>query len=218
MSDATALRQEIVRFVQLTGRRATPHAVAEGMRNRWDVVLDPEVPDPANPKKKVRQSKLLGTKTYGEQMNDMLRAMLEEGEIELNQSTFVRRQRPKAEPSGWISFAWTADALVNGHKTVTRREWTDNYAARFHQGDLLRAYDKRPAWGGKAVALIRLTQTPYKQRSDRLPATDWYAEGFAWLQGAKKTVGKETPREVWRRWQDEPQDFWVIKFEVVELL
>lgn len=31
-----------------------------------------------------------------------------------------------------ISFAWTTEALLCGQKSVTRRDWSDNYAAKFH--------------------------------------------------------------------------------------
>jgi len=197
------LREEIIRYVQLTNRQATPHAVVEGLRNRWAERLEEASGTPGS---------------YAKQMNAVLQGMLEEGELDMNASTFTRSRTRHEKPTGWISFAWTTAALVNGHKTVTRREWSDRYAERFKQGDLLHAYDRRPAWGGKAVALIRLTQTPYKQSSSHLSPLDWDAEGFAWLQSMGKKVGKETPREVWQRWQDEPQDFWVIRFEVVELL
>mgnify|MGYP001579720354 CR=1 FL=1 len=216
------LREEIIRYVQLTNRRATPHAVVEGMRNRWDDQLDPLVEADKDPRtgrpRKVKQSKLFGIPAYAEQVTTTLQQMLDEGELDMNQSTFTRQRTRHEKPTGWISFAWTTAALVEGHKTVTRREWTDRYATRFKQGDLLHAYDRRPAWGGKPVALIRLTQTPYKQSSSHLSPLDWDAEGFAWLQSMGKKVGKETPREVWQRWQDEPQDFWVVRFEIVELL
>ena len=219
MNTEQELKQQIIRYVQLTGKKATPHAVAEGLRNRWDLALDPEEMVAGTGKSaKVRRSKLTGSPTYAEQMNSIIRLMLKEGEIELDQSTLTRRQQPKAKPVGWISFAWTTPALISGHKRVTRREWKDNYAARFQQGDLLHAYDKRPNWGGKAVALIRLTQTPYKHSTGKVPETDWYNEGFAWLQSQGKKVDGMTPKELWQDWKDNPKDMWVVRFEVVELL
>lgn len=203
MSVEQELKQQIIRYVELTSKKATLHAVTEGLRNGWADRLE----------------KISGvTGSYAAQMNAVIQGMIEEGEVELNQSNLTRRRIPKAEPVGWISFAWTTSALINGHKRVTRRDWTDNYAARFHQGDLLHAYDKRPEWGGKAVALIRLTHTPYKQSTEKAPETDWYNEGFAWLHSHRKKVDGMEPRELWQDWKDNPRDMWVIRFEILELL
>ncbi len=55
-----------------------------------------------------------------------------------------------------ISFAWTTAALLEGRKTVTRREWTDKHAAKFKPGDLVDAWDKSPRFKGKKVAVIRI--------------------------------------------------------------
>lgn len=127
-------------------------------------------------------------------------------------------EESQTKTRGWISFAWTTDALVNGHKSVTRREWKDSYVSTFRQGDLVKAYDKRPDFGGKPVALIRLTQTPYQQMSDKVKAVDWIHEGFDYLEKNDKKSGKKTPREIWQDWKDNPRKLWVVRFEVVELL
>ena len=55
-----------------------------------------------------------------------------------------------------ISFAWTTAALLDGRKTVTRREWSDAHAAKFKPGDLVDAYDRSPRFKGKKVGVIRI--------------------------------------------------------------
>ena len=55
-----------------------------------------------------------------------------------------------------ISFAWTAEALLAGKKTVTRRCWKDSHAAKFKPGALHDAYDKIPIAGGKKIARVRI--------------------------------------------------------------
>ena len=55
-----------------------------------------------------------------------------------------------------ISFAWTTTALLDGRKTVTRREWSDGHAAKFKPCDLVDAWDKSPRFKGKKVAVIRI--------------------------------------------------------------
>ena len=55
-----------------------------------------------------------------------------------------------------ISFTWTITALLAGQKTVARRYWDENYAARFKVGEQVHAYDKHPGNGGKCVAHIKI--------------------------------------------------------------
>lgn len=116
-----------------------------------------------------------------------------------------------------ISFAWTTPALLAGRKTVTRRDWNDGYAQRFRKGDLVQAYDRSPRYGGRRVAVIRLTVDPYKELTNDVPATDWEAEGFAYLTEIGATPGGRTPDDVWDSWRDDPTDLWVVHFELVEV-
>ena len=55
-----------------------------------------------------------------------------------------------------ISFAWTTPALLDGRKTVTRRDWPDSHAVKFKPGDEAIAYDKQPMYGGVPVARLKL--------------------------------------------------------------
>lgn len=120
-----------------------------------------------------------------------------------------------------ISFAWTTAALLAGRKEVTRREWKDRHAARFHAGDLVAAYNRNPRNGGHQVATIRLTQDPYQEPFALLPDSDWEGEGFAYLEevGAKHWQDGASPREIWDSWKngDPNEAWWVIRFELVEV-
>lgn len=55
-----------------------------------------------------------------------------------------------------VSFAWTTDEYVRGLKDVTRRNWADEYAAKFVPGTFHSAYDKSPRFGGKAVGVFEV--------------------------------------------------------------
>ena len=64
-----------------------------------------------------------------------------------------------------LSFGWPGmmEAVLAERKTVTRRDWSDSYASRFQQGDIVTAYNRQPAWGGRPFALIEI------QRIEREP-------------------------------------------------
>ncbi len=76
-----------------------------------------------------------------------------------------------------ISFAWTTGAFLAGKKTVTRRFWKSEYAAKFHIGDIVDVYDKSPRNGGKKIGHIRLTRDPYKQKLRDMPDDHFEREG-----------------------------------------
>lgn len=44
-----------------------------------------------------------------------------------------------------ISFGWTIEALLDGQKTCTRRNWNEKYALSFHAGDLIQAWKELPS-------------------------------------------------------------------------
>lgn len=114
-----------------------------------------------------------------------------------------------------ISFAETTPALLAGHKTCTRRPWKEDYAALFHQGDLVQAYDKSPRVGGKRVATIQLTTTPMLCLT--LPPDDWVQEGFQYMETHGLTLFHGmTPRQVWESWSEPGgQDgLWVVRFKL----
>lgn len=108
-----------------------------------------------------------------------------------------------------LSFAWTTYALLSGKKTVTRRDWNDNYAKRFREGMLVDAYDKSPRFGGKKIAVIRLTKTPYKQKLADMPDNHFEREGGRLYWGNKVEFiacmgGSE-------------KEYWVVEFELVKI-
>ncbi len=117
-----------------------------------------------------------------------------------------------------ISFAWTTPALIAGRKTVTRRDWDDAYAARWHEGDLAAVFDRSPRYGGHQVATIRLTEAPYKDSTATAPDSDWEAEGFAYLHEQGLKVDGLRPDVLWRAWRQHPQLLWVVRFELVTTL
>jgi len=117
-----------------------------------------------------------------------------------------------------ISFAWTTPALLAGVKTVTRRDWDDEYAARFRVGQLVAAYDRQPRYRGRQVATIRLAQAPYLQSTADAPESDWQAEGFAYLESVGAKVDGMRPKVLWRAWHVYPQEMWVVRFELVEVV
>ena len=117
-----------------------------------------------------------------------------------------------------ISFAWTTPALLAGRKTVTRREWNDRHALRFRKGDLVAAYNRQPRFGGHQVATIRLTRDAYKESTALAPPEDFEAEGFAYCEEHGLKVDGWPARAVWRSWRLNPDDWWVVRFEVVELV
>ena len=102
-----------------------------------------------------------------------------------------------------ISFAWTTAQLLEGKKTVTRREWSDDYAKRFKIGDRVCAYNKNPRNGGKKVAVIRITSI-YKEWLHDMPESDVEAEGGRWEN-----------RKAFIEAQGGDQEMWVIRFQVL---
>ena len=116
-----------------------------------------------------------------------------------------------------ISFAWTTPALLAGVKTVTRRQWDPRDASTFHAGDLVAAYDRQPRYRGRQVAVIRLTEDVYPEPSDLAPDGDWEAEGFGWLEERGLKVDGLTPRAIWKAWHLYPRDFFVVRFELVDV-
>lgn len=106
-----------------------------------------------------------------------------------------------------ISFAWTAEELLAGKKTVTRRRWKDSYARQFSAGDTVRAFDKSPRFGGKQIALIRITDV-YEECLREMPESDVAKEGGRWKNK------KEFIEAIFLG--DEKLVVWVIRFEVIK--
>ena len=122
-----------------------------------------------------------------------------------------------------ISFAWTTPAVLAGRKTRTRRLWDDDYAKRFHKGDIIQAWDHSPRTRkGKKVAEIILTAEPRKEPINLMTDDDFEKEGFAFLAEQGKTIWGEDPRDAFQAWGDEtkdadgevPQEYWILDFEL----
>ncbi len=117
-----------------------------------------------------------------------------------------------------ISFAWTSASLVTGNKTVTRREWDNEYAIRFLRGDLVQAYDRQARFGGKPIAIIRLTESP--RFTGDLPEEDFKGEGFEFDREHGIKVDGLNVDVLWRAWgisAAQGKKWWVVRFKVIEL-
>lgn len=116
-----------------------------------------------------------------------------------------------------LSFAETTPALLAGAKTVTRREWADSHARKFTPGLMVQAWNKTPrVKGAKRVGTVRITQSPYREMSDLIPAGDFDGEGFRYMTEHGLTLfGGMTPDAVWNLWHAEPRMLWVVRFELV---
>lgn len=124
-----------------------------------------------------------------------------------------------------ISFAYTSPALLAGAKTVTRREWNDDYAGRFRSGECVAAYDRSPRAHGRQIAVIRLTQAPTFEPMATMPYSDYEAEGFAWLLAhpeawpktifGRKCVGnKDFSQYAFEQWRKSGGSMWVVRFQL----
>lgn len=124
-----------------------------------------------------------------------------------------------------VSFAWTTPALLAGAKTVTRRDWDDDYARRFSAGELITAFNRSPRHKGEPIATLRVVSVTL-ERAAEAPDSDWEAEGFEWFTRHPQALPKSGPFAdlqsvswesycAWRRYGDVD---WVFRFEVVRLL
>lgn len=116
-----------------------------------------------------------------------------------------------------ISFAWTTPALIAGQKTVTRRDWSDDYARKFRAGDEVIAYDRSPRVGGQPVARLRLTHDVRRESNIAAPDSDYEAEGFAYLSALPDGKFAGYTREAFAHWRITTGTSQVIRFEVIEV-
>ena len=118
-----------------------------------------------------------------------------------------------------ISFAYTTPALLEGQKTVTRRDWKDEHAAKFRPGVLVDAYDRTPRRRGRKVATIRILSVT-REPDAAMPDSDYEAEGFAYLHqlGIGAAAGHDTSRDGFAAWRESGESSWVVRFELVEVL
>jgi hypothetical protein len=118
-----------------------------------------------------------------------------------------------------ISFAWTTEALLAGHKTVTRRNWQDSYAAKFRPGEIVQAYDRQPRFKGRKVAVIRILSVT-KEPNYLIPDSDYEAEGFAWARENGAPHDAIADLHEWDGfcdWRNNGETMWVIRFELLEV-
>lgn len=125
-----------------------------------------------------------------------------------------------------ISFAYTTPALLALAKTVTRRDWKPEHAAKFKRGMKCWAYDRSPRVGGHAVAVIRLIADPKFEAMVLVPDSDFEGEGFAWMAmhdpAGGRALGGEfflrDPRGWFDWWRCTGGMRWTIRFEVTCML
>lgn len=122
-----------------------------------------------------------------------------------------------------ISFGWTAEALLAGAKTVTRRDWEAHHARSFHEGDELQAWNRLPyVKGAKRIGTVRLVNDPYPQPTGMMPEFDFANEGFAWMsmRGMVMPDGSpwagQTPEEAWETWKRANDVMWVVRFRLIK--
>ena len=89
----------------------------------------------------------------------------------------VRRQ---SLPGRIISFAYTTPAVKAAVKTVTRRDWSPEYAQQFRDGAWHQAYDKSPRCGGRFIRYIVQTSIALGVL-EATPDMDFIEEGFEYL-------------------------------------
>lgn len=127
-----------------------------------------------------------------------------------------------------ISYAHTVPALLAGAKTCTRRDWSDDYGARFREGELVSAYDRSPRIHGRRLGTVRLTAQPRREPRTLMPDSDHAAEGFEWMTRHPETWPKTlwgepfdhfslSPEWFRRCQQDGGRSDWVIRFELVDV-
>lgn len=116
----------------------------------------------------------------------------------------------------WISFAWTIEKVLDGSKTSTIRPWADKHAAKFKEGDRVKAYNRNPRNGGKPMAVIRITRAPFKgtlhdlvYERHRLEKEGHPADGGMTIQEFLDTYFPMVPPDA---------EMWCLEFELTEVL
>ena len=115
-----------------------------------------------------------------------------------------------------ISFAWTSDAFINNRKSVTRRKWKTRYAEMFKKGDICKAYDKSPRFGGKLIGYLKILKDPYRECISDMPDSDFEEEGFAYMQEHHQKIWGETPKFAFANWKNSDDYYWVVRFKKID--
>lgn len=118
----------------------------------------------------------------------------------------------------WLYFGWLTDAVLNEQKTLALRDWGNVEALEWKRRMLCYAYDEPPSMGGKRLALLEISHTPYKKSTKKLRQSDYFASGLAYAQaqGQKAPDGK-TPEQVWEYLKSSDKEYWVVRFRVLQL-
>lgn len=115
-----------------------------------------------------------------------------------------------------IVFGWTWPALVAGHKTVTRRGWKPEHAAKFQSGQVIDVYDRSPRAKGGKIGEIALTEKPYLENTGSMPDSDYQQEGLEWLDRHPDLIPPGC-RIDFKRWREAKENLYVVRFVLKEV-
>lgn len=113
-----------------------------------------------------------------------------------------------------VSFSWLTPSFIADRKSVTRRQWTPEYAKRFKPRDICQGYDKQPRFGGKRIGLFDVNSLTWEDISD-MPQTDYEAEGFKFMEEQGLKIWNKSPRVAFDVWRDDGGWYWVLRFKKV---
>lgn len=82
------------------------------------------------------------------------------------------------------------------------------------------AYDRQPRFGGIKIAVIKLLRPPWLQQLSIMPDTDYYREGFEWIEEhpeyKPRRFREYSMRDVWWEMQMSGGAMWVVEFKIIE--
>lgn len=120
-----------------------------------------------------------------------------------------------------ISFANTSPAFIAKEKSVTRRNWKDDYAQRFKKNELIQGWSRSPRFQGKPIGIIRLIEKPYQENTFLMTEDDYEKEGFKYLdQSPHLKTGSykdKNLKKFFEEWKQRAVLLWVVRFEYVEV-
>ncbi|KKK70512.1 hypothetical protein LCGC14_2923260, partial [marine sediment metagenome] len=125
-----------------------------------------------------------------------------------------------AEPTArrWLTFGWLIDAVVQGHKTMTLRDWEPIEGVQWKQGELVYAYDNPPSEGGKRIALLRLASEPFSDSTIKLKNSDFIKLGYSFALATQATPPSgRTIEQMWSDMHTKPQRLWIVRFTLERL-
>lgn len=118
----------------------------------------------------------------------------------------------------YLSFAWTVPAIMERRKDTTRRTWDPATARLFPRGTWFWGTDRALYRNGRRICLGRISTDPFVQNTRDMDPDEFNREGFDYLESIGATVGDCGPRELWRRWTEDPRELVVVRFEVVAFM